>query len=260
MATDGAARGTGAERAFVDPLPEAGEVTLDAEESVHLVRVRRAAAGTRVVLVDGRGRARHGRLLDADPRAARVEVGEAAPVREPARPLTLAVAPPEGARSDQLVEGLAWLGAACLRPLVSARLPAGRLESALRRRARHLRLAREALKGSGRGCLLELGDPLPLAEALAARGEGGAPVLLDPDPEAPTLLSLLCAAPDAGAASSAAPRGPALPLLLVGPEGGFTAEEVALARERGARVARLVAPALRVELAALAAAAQALGL
>ena len=55
MATAGDRRGPGPERAYVCPLPPAGEVRLGPEESRHLVRVRRVAAGSEVVLFDGRG-------------------------------------------------------------------------------------------------------------------------------------------------------------------------------------------------------------
>jgi 16S rRNA (uracil1498-N3)-methyltransferase len=69
-------------------------------------------------------------------------------------------------------------------------------------------------------------------------------VLLDTDPELPGLPSVLAAA--------------ASPLLLVGPEGGFTDEEVAACRGAGVPGASLGACALRTEIAAVAAAAVAL--
>lgn len=251
MATSGHARGGGEERAFAAHLPDSGRLTLSPEESAHLVRVRRVGAGERVVLYDGCGTLRFARLLSADPRAAEVEVGEPAPDREPARALTLAVSPPETGRADLLVEGLAWLGARRWVPLTTARTPPGRADLVERRRGRFERLAREALKGCGRSRLLEVGRVVGLADALREAPPGAGPaVLLDPDPLAPTLLEVL----------ARAPRGPEHPLLLVGPEGGFTAEEVGEARDLGAHVARLGSTALRVEQAALAAAAQALGL
>lgn len=251
MATAGQARGSGEERAFAPHLPDAGRLTLGPEESAHLVRVRRVGAGERVVLYDGRGALRFGRVLTADPRAAEVELGGPAPDREPARALTLAVSPPETARADLLVEGLSWLGVRRWVPLVAERTPPGRSELVERRRERFERLAREALKGSGRSRLLEVAAVLDLRGALRQAPAGAGPaVLLDPDPLAPTLLDVL----------ARAPRGPEYPLLLVGPEGGFTAAEVAQARDLGAQVARLGPTALRVEQAALAAAAQALGL
>lgn len=244
MATHGSARGSGPERAWHAPLPAAGPVTLDAEESAHLVRVRRVRAGESVVLFDGAGVTRRARLVAADPRAAVLEVEGDGEDREPARPLTLAVSPPEPARADELVQSLAWLGVARLVPLLCERTPRGRSDLVLRRRARWDRLAREAAKGNGRSRLLTVAEPTPLAALLAAPPTEGL-VLLDPDPQARALLTAL-------------PVGRPFPWLLVGPEGGFTAPEVATATRVGAVVARLGATALRVELAAIAAASIAL--
>ena len=108
MATSGDKRGAGPERAYAPELPAAGEVVLDAEESAHLVRVRRVEAGAEVALFDGRGATRRARLLTADPRAARLVVlGEGAD-RAPRRALIVAASIPEPARADELVEALAW--------------------------------------------------------------------------------------------------------------------------------------------------------
>jgi 16S rRNA (uracil1498-N3)-methyltransferase len=244
MATLGAGRGAGPERAWHAPLPAAGEVTLAPEESAHLVRVRRVRAGEEVVLFDGAGATRRARLVAADPRAAVLRIEGDAPDREPARALVLAVSPPEPARADDLVQALAWLGVTRLVPLLCERTPRGRAELVLRRRARWERLAREAAKGSGRSRLLAVAEPRSLAHLLAEPPAEGL-VLLDPDPAAIPLLRAL-------------PEGRAAPWLLVGPEGGFTSAEVGAATRVGAAVARLSATALRVELAALAAASVAL--
>ena len=245
MATSGAGRGPGAERAWHAPLPNSGRVTLTPEESTHLVRVRRVRAGDEVVLFDGAGVTRRARLLEAEPRGAVLEVEGDAPDREPARRLTLAVSLPEPPRADELVLALAWLGVSRLVPLVCERTPRGRADLAVTRRARWERIVREAAKGNGRSRVLEVADAVPLARLTQALPSEGC-VLLDPDPRAPRLSAFL---PE---------RGP-LPWLLVGPEGGFTASEVSAAQAVGATVARLTETALRIELAAVTAAALTLG-
>jgi len=237
MATAGGARGSGPERAFAATLPAAGEVVLDAEESAHLVRSRRAQPGDEVVLFDGAGASRAGILLAADPRAARVRIAGDYPDRAPARRVRMAVALPEMGRADRMVAALAELGVAELACLACARAAAGRREQAQRRAARWVRLAREACKVNGAARALALAPPLAFDLAL----EQGA-VLLDPDPAAPTLSSL------------AAVLDPAA-WILVGPEGGFTASERESAAGAGVAVARIGTTALRVETAAIAAAA-----
>ena len=245
MATAGGARGGGAERAFAAVLPPSGPVVLSSEESAHLVRSRRVSVGDEVVLFDGRGATRRGRMVQVDARAAVVEVLGEAPDREPARALRLFVSPPEAPRTDDMVSALAELGVAHLTPLVCTRTPAGRLEGWARRAERHERLLVEAAKVSGRSRFLTLGAARTLAEVLAAPPVEGLR-LLDPDPAAPWFADTLPS------------EGP-LPWLLVGPEGGFTPAEVAAARAAGVSPVRIAATTLRVERAAVAAAAQALG-
>jgi 16S rRNA (uracil1498-N3)-methyltransferase len=244
VATAGDGPGAGPERAFARPLPDAGRVRLDAEESAHLVRVRRVAPGEPVVLFDGEGATRVGRLVVASPRGAEVEVLGPYPDREPRRRVVVAASPPEGGRADDLVATLAEMGVTTFVPTRCHRTPAGRIEGATRRAARWARRIREAAKVSGRSRFLAVRPPTDLASLLAERATPGV-VLLDPDPGAPALADLLPASGDA-------------PVLCVGPEGGFTAEERDLAARTGARTARLLAAALRVETAAVVAAALAL--
>jgi len=237
VATAGGARGSGPERAWHPTLTEDGEVVLDPQESAHLVRSRRARVGDAVVLFDGRGATRAAEVVTADPRAARLRLAGPAPDRTPRLALHLAVSLPEMGRADRMIATLAELGVAVLAPLEAARTPAGRTVQAERRGERWARLAREACKVNGCARALVVEAPLTLASALAA----GA-VLLDPDPAVPDL------ARNVGQVHAAR-------WLVVGPEGGFTAEEIAAAAGAGAFVARLGAPALRIETAAVAAAA-----
>lgn len=240
MATAGAGRGVGPERAHAPDLPGEGEVVLTSEESRHLVRVRRLRGGDAVVLFDGRGRSAVGTLVAADARAARVRIDGPYPDREPARAVHLAVSLPEPPRADRLVSVLAEMGVARLTPLRCARTHPRRAEMAQERGERWMRLAVEAAKVNGRARLLEITEPLAFAAALSEPA-----IVLDPDPAAPLLPTFL---PE---------RGP-LPCLLIGPEGGLTTEELGLAAEKRVRIARLGAPVLRVENASLAAAAIAL--
>ena len=242
MATDGGGRGAGAERAYAPDLagePDT-EVVLDREESGHLVRSRRVRAGDAVVLFDGAGRLREGELVGDDPKAACVRLGGDHPARDPGRRLRMAIALPEMGRCDRMLAMLAELGVAEVVPLTSARSDPGRPAQAQRRAERWAKLAREALKVNGASHALTVGEARALGDLVA----DGA-VLLDPDPGAGPLDTAL---------EGTCPT----PWVVVGPEGGFTDEELAAARDAGAPIARLGAPALRVETAAVAAAAIAL--
>ena len=260
MATAGASRGSGPERAHLARIPAAGTARLDADEGHHLLRVRRARVGDEVVLFDGRGGSFLARLLDARPEGPTLEIVGPYPDREPARPVTVASAVPGPSRLDDLVTTLAELGVTAWIPLDAARAARDAADAVERRRDRLERLVREAAKVSGRSRFLRIEAPRTPAQiwggaagaavgGTAGGGGGGTIVLLDPDPAAPTLASVL--------RESAAASGPAT--LLVGPEGGFTEAEVAAARDAGVRRASVSACALRTEVAAIAAAAIALG-
>lgn len=240
VATASGGRGPGPERAYAALLPEVGAVVLDAEESAHLVRVRRVAAGQAVVLFNGLGATVIGTLTKADPRAAAIQVTGAHPARIPARVVRLAVSLPEPARADRMVAMLAELGVAELTPIMCARTDPGRRTLAQRRAQRWQRAAREALKVNGAAHALRIHPTRPYADVL-----GPEAVLLDPDPAAPDFAACL------GGSE-------VTPWILIGPEGGFTEPELALATAADTPTARLGALALRTGTAAVTAAAVAL--
>lgn len=246
MATSGTSRGSGPERAFLASIPAAGSATLPPDEGHHLVRVRRVRVGDEVVLFDGRGRSVLARLVEARAEAPTLEIVGSYPDREPRRRVHVASAVPGPSRIDDLVASLAELGVTTWTPLRCERSERGALEVLERRRDRLARLILEAGKVSGRSRFLVMAPPSALAEFVAA-AESSSLVLLDPDPRARPLGALVAAkSPDAAFT------------LVVGPEGGFTPSELAVAAARGVPTASLGACALRTELAAVAAAAVAL--
>jgi 16S rRNA (uracil1498-N3)-methyltransferase len=137
-----------------------------------------------------------------------------------------------------MVKKLSELGVACFIPLAAERsivLPqgAGKLE-------RWQRLAAQAAKQSRRRGVMGI-EPLTQVRNLARlRGPGAWYLSTEPD-----------AVPIAGIAREAA----AGLCVLVGPEGGWTADETAFFRDAGLTAVRLTATILRVETAAVAAAA-----
>jgi 16S rRNA (uracil1498-N3)-methyltransferase len=229
-----------------EPAATGATVRLSPEESAHLVRSRRLGAGDAVVLFDGRGGSFAARVVVPDPKGTEVRIEGSAPDREPIRPIVLAASPPEGSRADALVSGLAELGCTRFVPLLCERTPPGLRDRVLARAERWRRLTVEAAKVNGRSRLLVVEAPEDFAAALA-RAAGGPPILLHPHPApgrgAPPALGALL--DEEGS----------LPPLWIGPEGGFSPAEVDRALSAGARIARLGSTILRVETAAMAAAA-----
>jgi len=229
------------ERFFLSAAPRDGTAVLAGDEARHLARVLRARVGDMVTLFDGRGRTWQARVE----RIARdtVELAAGAPVDAPppAGPrLTLAVALPKGERQKWLVEKLTELGVSGLVPLETAR---GVAEATAAATARLERQVIEACKQCGRDTLMEIAPGRPLAALLADAAPTGARVVI----AHPLAAPLDAAAVQAGATEV---------IALVGPEGGFTDDELAAAERAGAIRAALGPHILRVETAAIALAAR----
>lgn len=217
-----------------ETLVEGSTVALDEEERHHL-RVRRAAPGERVRVLDGAGGMAEGRLERSGDEFA-VRLDRVAQVPRP--PLfALIVGAGDKERFGWLAEKAAELGVTDLVPLRSERtrsVAAGIRDAhvqALQRRAR------QAIKQSGAPWAPRLLPPIDVRTA-AAQGVGDYRWLADSDGEPPPRLPI-----DA-------------PLIVVvGPEGGLAPSERDAFLEAGYRPVRFAPDLLRFETAALAAAA-----
>jgi 16S rRNA (uracil1498-N3)-methyltransferase len=212
-----------------DPLA-VGEVEIAGEEAHHGLHVLRLRLGDQLRLADGRGRIGNGTVVVVGRQQLRVAVATVETLEDgPAALLTVVCAAPKGDRFDDLVRGLTELGVGRILPLRCSR--SERIPAALDRQRR---VAGEALKQCRRARLPVLG-PVVDIPTLAAW------------PEPLIILDRDGAPPRAGA--------PTATTLVVGPEGGLTAEEVATLVAAGAQSMRVAGHVLRIETAALAATA-----
>ena len=223
-----------ADRFFLAEPPRDGRAVLRGEEAHHLMRVRRLGVGEQVELFDGAGGGFRAVVRNLAKDAVELAVGEPIPDRRLPLDLTLATAVPKGERFDWLVEKATELGVARLVPLRTERSSVDPRPSKLDRLRR---VVIEASKQCGRNRLMELSDPVDWPDW--ARSQTAAlRVLADPRGGG---------FPPVGRVSQAA--------VAIGPEGGFTTDEVALAESAGWLCARLGATLLRIETAGLAACA-----
>jgi 16S rRNA (uracil1498-N3)-methyltransferase len=220
-----------------------GEISLDPAQAHHARDVLRLTEGAVVEVFDDGGRVARGvlALSGVDGVAVRVErVDEGGPPG-PAVRLTVVAAVPKGDRADWMVEKLSELGAAEFVPLAAARsvvLPEGK-----NKRERWVRIATEAAKQSRRSGVMRVGELTRLTAALAACDRawylateaGVAPVGIREAVDS--------VAPGAGVTA------------FVGPEGGWTDDELRQFAAAGALAVRLTDTVLRVETAAVAVAA-----
>ena len=221
---------------WVPELPDAGgEVELPDEEAHYVRRVIRARPGDRALATDGRGALAElelgggaGRSVRA--RVARIERMDRAASRR--RALLLCGAP-EGTRADWMVEKLAELGIDTLQPVDCAR---GRWRAGRGAMARWGRLAVAALRQSRRRFLMEVGEPLAIADLGSRLPGAGARWVLDPQG-------------DSGVSPAA---GPVWSVAMVGPASGLDVAEKRRVAALNFRPMSLSDGRLRTETAAVA--------
>ena len=211
-----------------DPLAP-GEYVLAGPQAHHLATVRRFKRGDRVVLFNGDGHDYPAEVVAADRKRVALNVLAAVPAdRELPFPLDVAVAMPKGDRGDFLIEKLTELGVR-------------RVESRLEK-LQHAVV--EASKQCGRNRLMEVGGLVKWPEFARSAGLPAVRVVLHTEGGSRRLAGLPADAIRSGGV-----------VFAVGPEGGFTAEEVADAEAAGWVRVGLGPRVLRVETAAVAAAA-----
>jgi len=222
----------GRERRFFVPELGASQVELTDEEAHHLSHVLRLGEGDVVAVFDGKGHAARATVIRIDSDIVALEVGDRLPANESPLALTLAVAVPKGDTMPHIVQKLTELGVATIQPLLSDN---GEIdgEAISERIERWQRVSLEAAKQCGRSQLPFIETPNPF-EALA---RPGAMVLT---PGAPPLAS--------------SEKLSTNPVVLVGPEGGWSAPELHLAKDRELTVFGLGPRTMRTETAAIAAA------
>lgn len=230
-------------RFLIDPAAiGAGRIRLTGPELHHL-RVRRLGPGDPVCLIDARGGEYAGVVAQVRRDGADIAIAEAVrPRRDSRLRLALAQAVLKGAHLDLVIEKATELGVAEIVVFTAARTVARPPPS---RRLRWQRIAASAAKQSGRLHLPAIGGPIDF-DAVVARAAGGRvpAILFHPGEDDGTPLAPSCVPPP-GAGTGL--------LAIVGPEGGFTGDEVARARAGGCVVAGLGPRILRAETAALTA-------
>jgi 16S rRNA (uracil1498-N3)-methyltransferase len=238
--------------------PDVTRVTLDADQSRHLSRVLRLGHGDTVEVFDGRGRMAVARVVDPDTRAATVEVvGDAPAQPEAPVPLVVCAALLKGDAMDAVVRDATVLGATRIVPMSTARtnVPASRI-GAGRLEQRWTRVAVAAAKQCGRARVPDIAPVRQVAEVIgdAAWRRWDRRLLVEPSRVA-TVTSAQVSGPFEGPSASSRHADASCEGLVVaiGPEGGWTGEEVRAALDAGWHAWSLGPFTLRAEQMALAA-------
>lgn len=223
------------ERFFVETEIVGASAVLTGHEAHHLTHVMRGHVGQQIVVFDGGGSEFLARIEQVGRREVALAIVEARHIsREAAATIVLAVALPKGERQKWLVEKAVEVGVARLVPLRTSRSVADAGDKATERLAR---VVIEASKQCGRNRLMKIDPQVEFADLLSL---------------APLSACRLIAHPSGEAVASAIAHRTGETWLAVGPEGGFTDQEIAAAEHAGWASVTLGRRILRVETAAVA--------
>ena len=218
---------------------------LPPEEADHLARVLRLRAGAEVRVFDGLGHEFVAVVDRVGKSRASVRVGRSCtPQPEPSVAITLAHAVLKGDKMDAVVRDAVMMGAAVIQPLLSTRTET--TGAALRRGSRRERWERIAIasaKQCGRATVPAIREPQTFVDALALHVSAGSSdsglMLVEPGATNSTLTLADLPA-----------RAPERATVFIGPEGGWTRDEIDLAA-RACRLVTLGARTLRADAMAL---------
>ncbi|MDK1474350.1 16S rRNA (uracil(1498)-N(3))-methyltransferase [Streptomyces sp. 549] len=224
-----------------------GTVVVDGPEGRHAVSVRRLRVGEPVVLTDGSGTGGYGTVSAVEGKD-RMEVAVTEVRTEPApRPrITVVQALPKGDRGELAVEMMTETGVDAVVPWAASRcVTQWRGERGLKSLAKWRSTAREAGKQSRRLRFPEVGELADTRAVAALLAAADFAAVLHEEGSRPLAAAELPASGEV--------------VLVVGPEGGVSQEELAAFATAGAHPYRLGPSVLRTSTAGTAAAALLLG-
>lgn len=226
-------------RIFLDlELGENLEICLDASQSNHIVRVLRLKEGAELIVFNGRGGQYQATITATGKRETRLLVNTFSNISaESPLDITLLQAVSKGERMDYAIQKSTELGVNRIIPIFSersvVRIDAKRLEKKLHH---WQQVVISACEQCGRNTIPDIGNAISFTDAIAADRPGKPGYILDPESRT-TLTSATRPETDIH--------------LLVGPEGGFSENEVRQALAAGYTGISLGPRILRTETAAV---------
>ena len=224
---------------FNGNLAEGSIVSLDADTAKHIWQVLRMQSDDKVILTDGKGTVAEGSIHIAERHKCNVSVEKVTFHQRQGKVLHLAVGfTKNNSRNEWLLEKATELGVASIIPIAAARS-----EKTHVRHDRWQKILQSAILQSQQYYLPHLADITPLHTLLKEYNNMPQKLVAHciPGMDRHPLPEMLITARES--------------ILLIGPEGDFTEEEVNLCVENGYKQVSLGAQRLRTETAAIAAAA-----
>ncbi|HEY3928597.1 MAG TPA: RsmE family RNA methyltransferase [Candidatus Koribacter sp.] len=213
----------------------AGDVAaLTGQNAMHLARVLRARVGQEFDIAAGE-RVRRGRIISVAEDRVELALGNDVAACE-ALPITLYLAIFKFDRFEWAVEKCTELAVARIIPIIARRTEAHLVQASVRRIERWRKIAREAAQQARTGAAPEIAEPMKLKAAI--QSATAVRIVLAENERQVMLRDVLASEPLS---------------LAIGPEGGWTPEELAQFDAAGWKRASLGETILRAETAAIAA-------
>ncbi|MFC7264742.1 MULTISPECIES: 16S rRNA (uracil(1498)-N(3))-methyltransferase [Streptomyces] len=217
-----------------------GRYVLDGPEGRHAVSVKRLRAGEDVILTDGAGRWAECVVVDTEGKDRLIVHMDSFSEEPPESPrITVVQALPKGDRGELAVETMTETGVDAIVPWAASRcITQWRGERGLKALAKWRATAREAGKQSRRVRFPEVADAMTTKQVAALLAKADLAAVLHEDTELGTEPFATAELPSSGEI-----------VLVVGPEGGISPEEVEVFTAAGARTFHLGRTVLRTSTA-----------
>jgi len=219
-----------------------GSAILDGNEARHIGRVLRLGRGDTLYLFDENGWEYQAVITSKRSKVVEVKiVKESPPQKDSSITIVLGQALPKAQKMDFIVQKSTELGVTTIIPFISDRsVPSLNEERSKKKRIRWQRVALETTKQCGRVTVPQVEAIVPFKEILNWWSKNLLKIMLWEDEKNNTLKKVLKKC------------GPFSRIIcLVGPEGGFTSDEVDMARQAGFQTVSLGRYILRTETAGL---------
>ncbi len=230
------------DRFYIPYTPTTQEVWIDGNEAHHIIRVKRAKQGEKITLFNGKGFEYFGYIQEIGKDTLKVFIEQTHPVdREAPVEITIAFSVPKGKHATFLIQKCAELGVKTLIPLSCERSVVDISKKVAEKIERWDKIVIEASKQCKRNLLTHIEEVMPFTDFIKTAGSYDLSIIACTGTDTITLKRVLHKHQQAKTI-----------LCLVGPEGGFTHNEVNRAKESGCIPISIGHSTLRIETAAIA--------
>ena len=215
---------------------------IDSSESHHIVHVKRLKIGDNIMVFNGIGDEFEAEIEYIEDNRVKVKINQQKTIsKENSVGIVIAFAIPKGKRSHLLVQKCTELGAHKLIPVNYARSVVKLKDDCSVKIEKWQKIAIEASKQCGRNTITEIGEVVNFDSILNTTDSYDLPLFACNQSDSDNLKNTLQEY-----------QKPNNILSFIGPEGGFTSNEIEMAKKAGCKFVSLGRQILRVETAAIA--------